>query len=157
MSPEQPTLQTEEMPSGRFSRAIRTAGIVGLGTALPERRVSSAEVAERLGVSAEWIERRTGVRERRYAAPGQRVSDLAVSAGRIAWKDAGLHADVIDMVLVATVTQDEMMPDAAPIVAHELGAVHAGAIDVGAACTARSPAWHTRPHGSRPAARGTCS
>jgi 3-oxoacyl-[acyl-carrier-protein] synthase-3 len=135
LSPEQPTLQTEEMPSGRFSRAIRTAGIVGLGTALPERRVSSAEVAERLGVTAEWIERRTGVRERRYAAPGQRVSDLAVSAGRIALKDAGLDAEEIDMVLVATVASDEITPGAAPIVAHELGAVHAAAIDVSAACT----------------------
>ena len=134
MSPEQPTLQTEEMPSGRFSRAIRTAGIAGLGTALPERRVSSAEIAERVGVSAEWIERRTGIRERRYAAPGQRVSDLAVSAGRIALKDAGLDAGVIDMVLVATVASDEIIPSTAPIVAHELGAVHAAAIDVSAAC-----------------------
>jgi 3-oxoacyl-[acyl-carrier-protein] synthase III len=134
LSPEQPTLQTEETPNGRFSRAVRTAGIVGLGTALPERRVSSAEVAERLGVTAEWIERRSGVRERRYAAPGQRVSDLAVSAGRMALDDAGLDAEEIDMVLVATVASDEITPGAAPVVAHELGAVHAAAIDVGAAC-----------------------
>jgi 3-oxoacyl-[acyl-carrier-protein] synthase-3 len=87
-----------------------------------------------LGVTAEWIERRTGIRERRYAAPGQRVSELATSAGRMALDDAGLDAAEIDMVLVATVAADEITPGAAPIVAHELGAVRAAAIDVGAAC-----------------------
>ena len=85
-------------------------------------------------MSAEWIERRTGIRERRYAAPGQRVSDLATSAARIALDDAGLDAAEIDMVLVATVAADEITPGTAPVVAHELGAVHAAAFDVGAAC-----------------------
>jgi 3-oxoacyl-[acyl-carrier-protein] synthase-3 len=135
VSPEPPILQTAELPSMRISAATRTAGIAGLGTALPERRVSSAEVAERVGVTAEWIERRTGIRERRYAAPGQRVSDLASAAGRIALEDAGLDAAEIDMVLIATVASDEITPAVAPIVAHELGAVNAAAIDVGAACT----------------------
>ena len=128
-------LQTAEMPDMRRGAATRTAGITGLGTALPERRVSSIEIAERVGVTAEWIERRTGIRERRYAAPGQRVSDLAASAGRIALEDAGLDAAEIDMVLVATVASDEITPATAPIVAHELGAVKAAAIDVGAACS----------------------
>jgi 3-oxoacyl-[acyl-carrier-protein] synthase III len=135
VSPEPPILQTAELPSMRISAVTRTAGIAGLGTALPERRVSSAEVAERVGVTAEWIERRTGIRERRYAAPGQRVSDLASAAGRIALEDAGLDAAEIDMVLIATVASDEITPAVAPIVAHELGAVNAAAIDVGAACT----------------------
>jgi 3-oxoacyl-(acyl-carrier-protein) synthase III len=115
--------------------AVRTAGITGLGRALPERTVTSAEVAARTGVSSEWIERRTGIRERRYAAPGQRVSDLATSAGRMALADAGLDAAELDMVLVATVAADEITPGTAPIVAHELGATRAAAIDVGAACT----------------------
>jgi 3-oxoacyl-[acyl-carrier-protein] synthase III len=134
VSSESPALQPAQMPGRRFSRATRTAGILGLGTALPGRKVSSEEIGARVGVSAEWIERRTGIRERRYAAPGQRVSDLAASAGRIALKDAGLDAAEIDMVLVATVASDELTPGTAPIVAHELGAVHAAAIDVGAAC-----------------------
>ncbi|MHB8491231.1 MAG: 3-oxoacyl-ACP synthase III family protein, partial [Solirubrobacteraceae bacterium] len=147
MSPELPSLQTEEMPNRQFSRAVRTAGIAGLGTALPVRRVSSAELGERLGVSAEWIERRTGISERRYAAPGQRVSDLAASAGRAALDDAGIEAAEIDMVLVATVASDEITPCAAPIVAQELGAGRAAAIDIGAACTgslaglAHATAW----------------
>jgi 3-oxoacyl-[acyl-carrier-protein] synthase-3 len=135
VSPDSPTLQTTSARGARITRATRTAGIVGLGTALPERKVSSEEIGARLGVSAEWIERRTGIRERRYAAPGQQVSDLAVAAGRLALKDAGLDAAEIDMVLVATVASDEITPATAPIVAHELGAVHAAAIDVGAACS----------------------
>jgi 3-oxoacyl-[acyl-carrier-protein] synthase-3 len=115
-------------------RALRTAGIVGLGAALPERRVANPEVAERLGVSVEWIERRTGIGERRYAAPGQRVSELAASAGRIALEDAGLPAAEVDLVLVATLASDEITPSTAPLVAHELGTANAAAIDVGAAC-----------------------
>ena len=147
MSPESPTLQSAERPGGPITAVTRTAGIVGLGTALPERRVSSAEVAGRLGVSADWIERRTGIREHRSAAPGQRVSDLASGAGRVALKDAGLEAGEIDLLLVATVASDEITPATAPIVAHELGAVNAAAIDVGAACTgsvaalAHATAW----------------
>jgi 3-oxoacyl-[acyl-carrier-protein] synthase-3 len=134
VSPELHTPQTVELPGAKASSATRTAGIVGLGTALPERKVTSTEIAARLGVTAEWIERRTGIRERRYAAPGQRVSDLATSAGRMALDDAGLDAAEIDMVLLATVAADEITPGVAPIVAYELGAVHAAAIDVGAAC-----------------------
>jgi len=100
-----------------------------------------------VGVDAEWIERRTGIRERRYAAPGERVSDLAVAAGLLALKDAGLEASELDMVLVATVASDEITPAAAPIVANGLGAVNAAAIDVGAACSgsvaglAHATAW----------------
>jgi 3-oxoacyl-[acyl-carrier-protein] synthase III len=135
VSPEQPTLQAEPRPGRRFSRATRTAGISGLGTALPERIVSSEEIGALVGVDAEWIERRTGIRERRYAAPGERVSDLAAAAGRMALKDAGLDASELDMVLVATVASDEITPAAAPVVAMELGAVNAAAIDVGAACS----------------------
>ena len=147
MSPDSPTLLSAERPGAQLTSTTRTAGIVGLGTALPERRVSSAEIAARLGVSAEWIERRTGIREHRSAAPGQRVSDLAVDAARIALGDAGLDAGEIDLLLVATVASDEITPATAPIVAHELGAVNAAAIDVGAACTgsvaglAHATAW----------------
>ncbi len=147
MSLDSPTLQAAELPRARAVAATASAGIVGLGTALPERRVSSAEIAARLGVSAEWIERRTGIREHRSAAPGQRVSDLAAQAGRIALADSGLDAGEIDLLLVATVASDEITPATAPIVANDLGAVNAAAIDVGAACTgsvaalAHATAW----------------
>jgi 3-oxoacyl-[acyl-carrier-protein] synthase III len=126
---------------------LRSAGILGLGAALPERRVANAEVGARLGVTDEWIARRTGIGERRYAAPGQRVSDLACAAGELALEDAGLDASAIDMVLVATLASDEITPSTAPLVAHELGIGNVAAIDVGAACAgaiaalAHATAW----------------
>jgi 3-oxoacyl-[acyl-carrier-protein] synthase-3 len=138
-------------PSENFTR---TAGITGVGTALPERRVTSAEIAAGLAIDAEWIERRTGIRERRYAEPGQRVSDLAARAGEAALLDADLSAAEIDLLLVATLAADEITPGAAPIVAHELGAVRAAAMDVGAACTgsiaalALASAWVQAGHGN---------
>ncbi len=125
----------------------RTAGILGLGTALPERTVTNAEIAAPLGVSPAWIERRTGITARGHAAAGTRVSDLASRAGSRALRDAGLHAAQIDMVLVATVAADEITPGTAPLVANELGAVNAAALDVGAACAgsiaalAHATAW----------------
>jgi 3-oxoacyl-[acyl-carrier-protein] synthase III len=131
----------------RLPSATRTAGIAGIGAALPERRVANAEVAARLGVDEEWIQRRTGIGERRYAAPGQRVSDLAASAARNALRNAGLDPSAIDMVLVATVASDEITPSTAPLVAHELGMENVAAIDVGAACAgslaalAHATAW----------------
>jgi 3-oxoacyl-[acyl-carrier-protein] synthase III len=125
----------------------REAGILGLGMALPERRVPNAEVAARLGVSDEWIARRTGIAERRYAAPGQRVSELASAAARAALADAGLDPGAIELVLVATLAPDEITPATAPLVAHELGIAGVAAIDVGAACVgaiaalAHATAW----------------
>jgi 3-oxoacyl-[acyl-carrier-protein] synthase III len=112
----------------------RTAGIVGVGAALADELVGNAEVAARLGVTVEWIERRTGIRARRRAAPGQRVSELALAAARAALSDAGMDASELDMVLVATLASDEITPSTAPLVAHALGAGQVAAIDVGAAC-----------------------
>ncbi|MEA2478446.1 MAG: 3-oxoacyl-[acyl-carrier-protein] synthase [Thermoleophilaceae bacterium] len=114
--------------------AIRHAGIAGLGAALPEQRVASDTIAERLGVPSGWIEKRTGIVSRRRAAPGARLTDLAADAARAALADAGIGAGDVDTVLVATLSADELTPNAAPQVAHALG-INAGAIDVGAACT----------------------
>lgn len=113
----------------------RTARIIGLGAGLPPRRVTSAEIASRLGLDDGWIERRTGIRERRYADAGERVSGLAIRAGAAALADCGLDPAQIDLVLVATLASDEITPSTAPIVAHALGATHAAAVDIGAACT----------------------
>jgi len=125
----------------------RTAGIAGIGVALPERRVDNTEIAERLGVGPDWIERRTGIGARRYAAPGERVDELATRAAREALASAGLDASQIDMVLVATLAPDEITPSTAPLVAHALGMKDVAAIDVGAACAgtlaalAHATAW----------------
>ena len=111
------------------------ASITGVGMALPERIVSNEQVAEGLGVDADWIAKRTGTSERPWANPGDRLSDLAADAGRLALERAGLEASEVDLVLVATSTADEITPNAAPLVAGLIGADRAGALDVGAACT----------------------
>jgi 3-oxoacyl-[acyl-carrier-protein] synthase-3 len=111
------------------------SAIHGIGAALPERVVANAEVAERAGVSEDWIVRRTGVRERRHIADGERLDALATDAGRQALEDAGIEPAELDLVLVATMSPDDLSPNAAPLVAYDLGAERAGALDVGAACT----------------------
>ena len=129
----QPEAVAQTIPP--FVARSRTAGIVGLGCALPAGVVANAEVASALGVDAAWLERRTGIRSRRRALAGERVCDLAADAARSALQAAGLEAGEIDLVLVATLSPDELTPNAAPQVATAIGADRAGAIDIGAACT----------------------
>jgi 3-oxoacyl-[acyl-carrier-protein] synthase-3 len=88
-----------------------------------------------MGLSAGWIESRTGVRERRVAADDETLADLAAEAGGRAIAAAGVSPREVDMVLVATLTADQRMPNAAPVVAEMIGSAGAGAVDVGAACT----------------------
>jgi 3-oxoacyl-[acyl-carrier-protein] synthase III len=121
-------------PAPRLNE-LASAGIVGLGSALPVDAISSDVIGDRLGVAPGWIERRTGISSRRRAPAGMRVADLAADAARAALADAGIAASDVDTVLVATLAADELTPNAAPQVAHAIGATGAGAIDVGAACT----------------------
>ncbi len=109
--------------------------ILSVAAQVPAGRVTTAELAERLGVSEDWIVSRTGIRARPVAAPDERLSEFAAQAGARALSRAGVDPADVDLVLVATLTQDELMPNAAPIVAHAIGADRAGAIDLGAACT----------------------
>jgi 3-oxoacyl-[acyl-carrier-protein] synthase III len=118
-----------------ISPLLRTAGVAGLGVALPEDAVSNADIAANIGVDAAWIERRTGIRSRRHAAPGARLTDLAAAAARNPLAAAGTEAGAVDVVLVATLSADELTPNAAPQVAESIGAHSAGAMDIGAACT----------------------
>jgi 3-oxoacyl-[acyl-carrier-protein] synthase-3 len=113
----------------------RTASITGLGHYLPEEIVPNDPIAERIGVDDEWIVRRTGIRSRRRAAPDERLIDLAAKAGKHALEDADTAPEEIDLVLVASLSQDQLTPNAAPVVAHALGAHRAGALDLGAACS----------------------
>jgi 3-oxoacyl-[acyl-carrier-protein] synthase-3 len=103
--------------------------------AVPERRVTNAEIAARLGIDEAWIAKRTGTSVRPWALPGETMSELAAQAGAGALSRAGLDAAELDLVLVATSTADAITPNAAPVVAGRLGAHRAGALDVGAACT----------------------
>jgi 3-oxoacyl-[acyl-carrier-protein] synthase III len=122
-------------PAPERAAAPAGAAITGLGVAVPETVVTNAPIAARLGIDESWIVQRTGILERRVAQPGERLFELAAAAGERALSAAGLAAADLDLVLVATTSNDELMPAASPRVAAAIGADRAGAIDVGAACT----------------------
>jgi len=113
----------------------RTASIAAIGTALPRTAVGNETIADRLGIAPEWIEQRTGIRERRIAAADESTTGLAIAAGERALAAAGIAGEQLDLVLVATFTPDRLLPNAAPLVADALGARGAFACDLGAACT----------------------
>ncbi|WP_225851127.1 3-oxoacyl-ACP synthase III family protein [Streptomyces sp. HPF1205] len=110
-------------------------GILSTGSYLPKLEVSNEEVAERVGVTAEWIERKTQIRSRRYAAPHEATSDLAASAGAAALEQAGLTADQVDYLIVATSTGDFPQPPTSSLVQHRLGADAAACFDVNVVCS----------------------
>lgn len=111
------------------------AVVTGWGKALPERVLSNADLERLVQTSDEWIVARTGIRERRLAAPGESTADLALAASRQAIATAGIAAEDLDLVIVATVTPDMFMPSTASLVQHRIGASRAGAFDLGAACS----------------------
>jgi 3-oxoacyl-[acyl-carrier-protein] synthase III len=111
------------------------AAIAGVGLAVPEQVRTNAAIAARLGVDEQWISRRTGTSERRVAAPGDRLDQFAARAAQAALAQAGLDAAGVDVVLVGTTSAEDMSPHAAPLVAADIGARGAAAIDVSAACT----------------------
>jgi 3-oxoacyl-[acyl-carrier-protein] synthase III len=110
-------------------------GITGIGAYAPERVLTNADLERMVDTSDEWIETRTGIRERRIAEPDQAASDLALPAARQALEDAGVAAEDLDLVVVATATPDMLFPATAAIVADELGAKRAAAYDLLAGCT----------------------
>ena len=118
-----------------WDRHLRAAALASVAMAVPERVVTNEVVAAGAGVTEEWIVHRTGVHERRYVSEGERLQDLAAAAGRGALENAGVAAEDSDLVLVATLAADELTPNCAPLVAYDLGATRAGAMDVSAACT----------------------
>ena len=115
------------------STALYAAGISGIGAFLPERIVTNDELAQLVETNDEWIRARTGIAERRIAAPDQTTCDLAEGAARAALGHAGIEAAQLDLVIVATSTPDYPFPSTASLLQHRLGAA-CGAFDMGAAC-----------------------
>ena len=111
------------------------AMILGTGFALPKRILTNDDLAKIVDTSDEWITTRTGIKTRRKAVAGEETSRLATEAGRNAVLDAGLAIDDIDMIVVATVTADMIMPSCACLVQKHLGAKKSFAFDVNAACS----------------------
>jgi 3-oxoacyl-[acyl-carrier-protein] synthase III len=109
--------------------------ITGLGTYAPDRVLDNAELAELVDTSDEWIMERTGIKERRIAAPEQAMTDLALPASRIALDRAGVKPEELDLIIVATVTPDMMFPTTASLLGDLLPAPNAAAYDLLAGCT----------------------
>ncbi|MFF6997588.1 3-oxoacyl-ACP synthase III family protein [Streptomyces sp. NPDC008313] len=116
-------------------RPTQPIGIISTGSYLPATVVDNDEVGAAAGVTAEWIERKTGIRRRHRAAPHEATSDLAAEAARRAIEQAGLTPDRISYVVVATSTPDHPQPATAAIVQHLIGAHRAAAFDVNSVCS----------------------
>ncbi len=113
---------------------IRTV-LTGVGGHLPDRVLTNAELSVTVDTSDEWIVARTGIRERRIAADGEKTSDLAIAAARKALSGAGRTAADVDLIIVATATPDLTFPATAARVQAELGVVHGAAFDLQAVCS----------------------
>ena len=110
------------------------ARIAGTGSYAPERVLTNADLERMVDTSDDWIVERTGIRERRLAAPGEACSDLGTKAAERALEAAGVAASDLDMILLATCTGDAPLPATACLIQHRLGAAKAAACDIGAAC-----------------------
>jgi 3-oxoacyl-[acyl-carrier-protein] synthase-3 len=111
------------------------ARVIGTGAYLPDRRLTNQELERTVETSDRWIVERTGIRERRIAAPDEATSDLAASAGRNALAASGVSASSVELIIVATATPDMLFPSTACLVQERLGAKQAFAFDLSAACT----------------------
>ena len=127
MNPPQPQMQK--------SKSKRTVSIIGTGSYVPERVLSNADLEKMVETNDEWIVTRTGIRERRIAADDESTSDLAAKAALAAMENAGITAEEIDLILVATITPDMFFPSTACFVQTKIGATNAACFDVSAACS----------------------
>jgi 3-oxoacyl-[acyl-carrier-protein] synthase III len=113
---------------------ITRSQIVGIGAYLPTEIVTNADLASRVETSDDWIVQRTGIHSRHIAAPGQKTSDLAIAAARAALLDAGIGADGLDLIVLATTTPDNTFPATATKVQAALGMGRGLAFDIQAVC-----------------------
>ena len=109
------------------------AAISGWGTAVPDQRLTNADLERRVDTTDQWIVERTGIRERRVAGPGESTATLATEAGAAAIKNAGLTPDAIDLLVVATATTEQLIPHTGAFVGDGLG-VRCGSFDLNAGC-----------------------
>lgn len=111
------------------------AGVIGMGRFVPKKVVTNFDLEKMMDTSDEWIRTRTGIEARHFAEEEQTTAEMAVTAARQAIENAGITAEEIGLILVATVTQDKTFPSAACMVQEQIGAKNAAAMDIAAACS----------------------
>ncbi|MEK4064731.1 MULTISPECIES: beta-ketoacyl-ACP synthase III [Paenibacillus] len=116
-------------------KQLRPVGIIGTGKYVPEKILTNSDLEKIVETNDEWIVSRTGIRERHIAAPHEATSDLAYEAALKALESAGMKAEDLDLIIIATVTPDSSFPSTACILQDKLGAKGAAAFDLSAACS----------------------
>jgi 3-oxoacyl-[acyl-carrier-protein] synthase-3 len=129
------TTQTFKNPRAKHGFQGRTCSIISVGSYVPERILTNAELEKMVDTTDEWITSRTGIKERHLAAENEFTSDMAAAAAQRAMDKAGITADQIDLIIVATITPDMLFPSTAALVQNKLGARKAAAFDIEAACS----------------------
>jgi 3-oxoacyl-[acyl-carrier-protein] synthase III len=127
-------MKRQPRSSPRSTKPRRTVSIIGTGSYVPEKVLTNADLSKMVDTSDEWITTRTGIKERRIAAPDEHTSDMAAKAALAAMKQAGIAGPEIDLLLVATATPDMLFPATACLVQTKIGATKAACLDVSAAC-----------------------
>jgi 3-oxoacyl-[acyl-carrier-protein] synthase III len=130
-----PSVQSTVVPSFGFAKQLRPVKIAGLAIYVPPRRLTNADLEKMVDTSDEWIQQRTGIRERHVVDPGTATSDLAREAALGALRQAGVPPDDIGFIVVGTTTPDTIFPSTACILQDKIGAHHAWGFDLGAACS----------------------
>ena len=118
-----------------MKQQLRAAAIVGTGSYVPERILSNADLEKMVDTSDEWISTRTGIRERRLAGEGMATSDMAVEAAKRAMENAKIRPEDVDLLIIATITPDKLLPAAACYVQYKLGLRQIPCFDLVAACS----------------------
>jgi 3-oxoacyl-[acyl-carrier-protein] synthase-3 len=131
----QPKARTIKNPRVKGTFHPRTCAIAAVGSYVPERVLTNADLEKMVETSNEWITSRTGIEERRIACEGEFTSDMAAKAARKALERANVPAAEVDLIIVATITPDMLFPSTACLVQQKIGAKRAAAFDIEAACS----------------------
>src|ERR1044072_9991617 len=127
-------MKRQPRSSPRSAKTRRTVSIIGTGSYTPEKILPTADLSKMVDTSDEWITTRTGIKERRIAAADEYTSDMATKAALSAIEQAGISAEEIDLILLATATPDMTLPSTACLVQKRIRATRAARLHRSAAC-----------------------
>ena len=114
---------------------MKRARVIGIGSYLPENILTNQDIEKLCDTTDEWIQKRTGIKQRHNVSPGQGSSDLALPAAQQALEHAGMTPEEVELIVFCTITPDQLAPASASILQGKLGATNAAAFDVNAACS----------------------